>query len=252
MDAPRLDAPATDDSGADANENVMTFDAIVLPEDAANTAMDALDPVADATDSPDDGGGVTPRDAIVVGPEPDATTSSMDAFVSTDAPEVGLGARDGGADARFVGDAGRCTVTTDCPVATLAIAPGLVACQDTSCLAMSCVPSGAAFDCPPAGMCVRNCQRDRETGLPICTREGMRCAGLGDACDLDAQCTAGNVCEVLSGCAPGVCVPGCGPSMAGTTMTLTLPRLGTVSATCNGHGYVPVGVSLPWCAIGLP
>jgi hypothetical protein len=80
----------------------------------------------------------------------------------------------------------------------------------------------------------------------------MHCAGVGDTCESDVQCTTGNVCEVLSGCALGVCVPGCSSTMIGRSLTFTLPPVGVVTATCNGHGYVPAGIALPWCAIAVP
>lgn len=238
MDAPGLDAPPAPDGGQDANENVMTFDAIVMPEDASRE-LDAIEP---------HDGSLVSSDAII-DPTPDAPALPMDAPVSRDAtPETGFGARDAGTDARFA----ECTGTGDCAVATITLAPGLVACQDTACISASCSPVGPAMDCPPAGACARACQRDGDTGMPLCAREGMRCAAIGDACDNDGQCTTGNACEVLASCSLGVCVPACTSAMEGRTMTFTLPPIGPVTATCNGHGYAPLGVTLPWCAIGVP
>jgi hypothetical protein len=213
-----------------------------MPEDASGE-LDAIEP---------HDGSLVSSDAII-DPTPDAPALPMDAPVSRDAtPETGFGARDVGTDARFAGDAGRCTAADDCPVATFTLAPGLVACQDTACVSTSCSPVGPAFDCPPAGACARACQRDLDTGMAVCAREGTRCAGIGDTCNDDAQCTSGNACEVLAGCSLGVCVPACTSAMEGRTMSFILPPVGLVTATCNGHGYAPLGIALPWCAIAVP
>ena len=244
MDAPRLDAPATDDSGADANENLMTFDAVVLPEDAAT--MDA--PEAD------DSSVVVARDAIVIDPIADAIVS-MDAAVSLDAtPEVGLSGRDVGPDANtspdafVVPDAGGCTADTGalgCPV-LLGTSGGVAQCQDTRCTGRSCTPVGPAIVCPPAGSCAR-CGRAPMSGAAICMREGTRCAGLGDACDVGTmQCMEGLACEPL-GCAPGICLPACTPTEVGASMEIALPTL-VLDGTCNGRAFVPMGFIPAWCA----
>jgi hypothetical protein len=228
----------TTDTGTDANDNVMTFDAIVAPEDAAR-GMDAPEPALDA--EPIDGGSVVAPDAVVIDLTRDGGMDAPDPFAS----------RDAAPDARVAGDTGACTGASSCPVATINIAPSLVSCQDTTCVSGACTRTGEAMECPPAGMCARACERSLDTGLPVCRREGMRCASIGDACDSDWMCTSGNVCEVLSGCRVGVCVPGCSSVMVGRTMSYSLPPLGVVTATCNGHGYTPADVVLPWCATAV-
>jgi hypothetical protein len=224
----------TTDAGSDANDNLMTFDAIVTPEDAAR-GMDAPEPAIDA--APIDGGSVVAPDAVVVDVTRDGGRDAPDPLAAP--------------DARVTGDTGACTDASSCPVATIYVAPGLVSCQDTTCVSGACTRTGEALECPPAGMCARACERSLDTGLPVCRREGLRCASIGEACDSDATCTAGNVCEVLSGCRVGVCVPGCSSTMVGRTLSYSLPPLGVVTATCNGHGYTPDGVRLPWCATAM-
>lgn len=242
-------APAEPDTGTDASGNVMTFDAIALPEDSATAEIDAVSPIDSATAvdaiHPVADDAANGADAYLE-PPPDAWMAPMDALVSRDgALEVGAGSRDTGFDARFGGDSGSCIDTASCPVISTLASPGRMTCRSTTCLAGACAATGVEFDCPPAGGCVLPCRR--EGAEAVCVRGGSFCAGLGDACDVGSpQCMAGLACEGVA-CLPGMCLPACRASEVGMTMEIVLPTL-VVEGTCNGHTYVPMGYVPPWCA----